>query len=163
MGLSYFSQFSHTKLKRTLNFMYLFAGSPQSGQTMGSWSGHHSRIIGNLKKKQKNPNKPENILRFSFLSFSNDQNPTQTWWLQEFIYGPKLGFRGQSHRKSNSSASEDGLLPEVYLHHLSQHNIESFLLTPGRINFKTCKNSELIHLLMPAWAAAEFFLDLDQR
>lgn len=31
-------------------------------------------------------------------------------WLQEFIYGPKLGFRGQSHRKSNSSASEDGLL-----------------------------------------------------
>lgn len=35
---------------------------------------------------------------------------------------------------------------KVYLHHLSQHNIESLLLTPGRINFKTCKNSELIKL-----------------
>lgn len=35
---------------------------------------------------------------------------------------------------------------KVYLHHLSQHNIESLLLIPGRINFKTCKNSELIKL-----------------
>lgn len=52
---------------------------------------------------------------------------------------------------------------KVYLHHLSQHNIESLLLSPGRINFETCKNSELIHLPMLTWATAEFFLDLDQR
>lgn len=51
---------------------------------------------------------------------------------------------------------------KVYLQHLSQHNIESLLLTPGRINFKTCKNSEVIHLLMPTWTTAEFFLDLAQ-
>lgn len=85
MGLPYFSQFSYTKLKRTLNFMYLFACSPQSEGTMGSWSGHHSRMIGNLKinKTQQKTNKQKtrqeiggtkkikelNILEFSFFFF----------------------------------------------------------------------------------------------
>lgn len=105
-----------------------------------------------------------NILGFSFLCFFLMLR------IQQKFDGSKNLYVAQNLASGDRVTGKATVQPErmdcwfkVYLHHLSQDNIESLLLTPSRINFKTRKNSELIHLLMPTWATAEFFLDLDQR
>lgn len=100
---------------------------------------------------------PHNTGFWGFLMVRMKHKPDSS----KSLYTAQNMTSGHSHRKGNSSASEDGLF--AYLHPLSQQNGECLPLTPGRVHIKTLKNPELILLLQPAQSAANFFLALTQR